>query len=224
MRSSSSSSSRGTVGELGDDVAHLLLGGVGERDERAPARLVGGDLGLLQPAAVDVAEEVVLRADVGFMPSRAASRIVTRPTLTPAAPADGRTRQHWSRPRAGTTWQRRPQMGDSGALEAVHRGGPTMFATAHADLATARPRPACGRPPPSAAPPAAALDADRVASRRRAVDRLWPASSLAQLRPGRRRPHGGRHSSTSCGSSTTPDGTHTTHHTTIVPERLARVR
>jgi hypothetical protein len=53
------------VGELGDDVAHLLLADVGQLHERAPARPVGRDLRLLQPAAVHVAEEVVLRPDVG---------------------------------------------------------------------------------------------------------------------------------------------------------------
>ena len=65
MRSSSSSSSARAVGEIGDDVAHLLLRGVGERDERAPARLVLRDLGVVEPASVDVAEEVVLGTDVG---------------------------------------------------------------------------------------------------------------------------------------------------------------
>ena len=52
-------------GELLDDLAHLLLGGVGEGDERPPGGAVGRDLGLVQPAAVDVTEEVVLGSDVG---------------------------------------------------------------------------------------------------------------------------------------------------------------
>jgi hypothetical protein len=51
-------------GQLGDDVAHLLLGLVGQLHERAPGGAVGRDLRLRQPAAVHVAEEVVLRPDV----------------------------------------------------------------------------------------------------------------------------------------------------------------
>ncbi len=49
---------------LGDQIADLLLGAVGEQAERAVGRAVGGNLVLGQPAAVDVAEEVVLRAGV----------------------------------------------------------------------------------------------------------------------------------------------------------------
>src|SRR5690606_34709754 len=46
-----------------DDRAHVLLGLLGEQVEGAPARLVGGDLGGLEPRAVDVAVEVVLGTD-----------------------------------------------------------------------------------------------------------------------------------------------------------------
>ena len=53
------------LGQVLDDVAHLRLGDVGELHERPPAGPVGGDLGLVQPATVDVAEQVVLRTDVG---------------------------------------------------------------------------------------------------------------------------------------------------------------
>ena len=44
-------------------VRTCVLGDVGELDERPPARPVGRDLGLVEPAPVDVAEEVVLRPD-----------------------------------------------------------------------------------------------------------------------------------------------------------------
>ena len=47
-----------------DDRADLLLGDVGQLHERPPARPVGRDLGLVEPAPVDVAEQVVLRPDV----------------------------------------------------------------------------------------------------------------------------------------------------------------
>ena len=47
-----------------DDRVDLLLGHVGQLHERPPAGPVGGDLGLGQPPAVDVAEQVVLRPDV----------------------------------------------------------------------------------------------------------------------------------------------------------------
>ena len=59
------SAGRAARREVLDDLAHLLLGGVGQLHERAPAGPVGGDLHGLQPAAVDVAEQVVLRPDVG---------------------------------------------------------------------------------------------------------------------------------------------------------------
>ena len=48
-----------------DDLADVLLGGVGEHHERPPRGAVAGDLRGVQPGAVDVAEEVVLDADVG---------------------------------------------------------------------------------------------------------------------------------------------------------------
>ena len=47
-----------------DDLAHLLLGRVGQLHERPPARPVARDVLLVEPAAVDVAEQVVLRPDV----------------------------------------------------------------------------------------------------------------------------------------------------------------
>ena len=46
------------------DRAHVLLGLLGDQVERAPAGLVLGDLGAFDPVAVDMAEEVVLRADL----------------------------------------------------------------------------------------------------------------------------------------------------------------
>ena len=53
------------LGEVLDDRVDLLLGHVGQLHERPPARAVSRDVGLGQPAAVDVAEQVVLRPDVG---------------------------------------------------------------------------------------------------------------------------------------------------------------
>ena len=53
------------LGQVLDDRVDLLLGHVGQLHERPPARPVRGDVGLGQPAAVDVAEQVVLRPDVG---------------------------------------------------------------------------------------------------------------------------------------------------------------
>ena len=50
--------------EVLDDRVDLLLGHVGQLHERPPAGPVRGDLGLDQPPAVDVAEQVVLRPDV----------------------------------------------------------------------------------------------------------------------------------------------------------------
>ena len=52
------------IPRLFDDRADVLLGLLGDEVERAPARLVFGDLGAFEPGAVDVAEEVVLRADL----------------------------------------------------------------------------------------------------------------------------------------------------------------
>ncbi len=52
---------RGVDGLL-DDHAHGVLGRLGELVERAPARLVVGDLGAVEPAPVHVEVEVVLRA------------------------------------------------------------------------------------------------------------------------------------------------------------------
>ncbi len=49
-----------------DDLSHGLLGLLVELDERAVARLVGRDLGAGDPLAVDVPEEVVLRAHCGI--------------------------------------------------------------------------------------------------------------------------------------------------------------
>ena len=51
--------------ELLDDRVHVLLGLVGQLHERPPARAVGGDVLLVEPPSVDVAEEVVLGPDVG---------------------------------------------------------------------------------------------------------------------------------------------------------------
>ena len=53
-------------GQSGDDVADGPLGGVAQVDEGAGGVLVRRDLDLGEPAAVDVAEEVVLRADGGI--------------------------------------------------------------------------------------------------------------------------------------------------------------
>ena len=47
-----------------DDRADVLLRLLGDEVERAPARLVVGNLGAFQPGAVDVAEQVVLGADL----------------------------------------------------------------------------------------------------------------------------------------------------------------
>ena len=52
------------IPRLFDDRADVLLGLLGDEVERAPARLVVGDLGAVEPGSVDVAEEVVLRADL----------------------------------------------------------------------------------------------------------------------------------------------------------------
>ena len=49
---------------LFDDRVDVLLGLLGDEVERAPAGLVLGDLGAFEPGAVDVAEQVVLRADL----------------------------------------------------------------------------------------------------------------------------------------------------------------
>ena len=49
-----------------EQVAHTLLGAVPQAVEGAVARPVVGDLGPVEPRPVHVAEEVVLRADVGF--------------------------------------------------------------------------------------------------------------------------------------------------------------
>ena len=61
-------------GGLHDQVAHLLLGAVGEQPEGAVGGSVGGDVVVGQPAAVDMAEEVVLGAgavvDVGQVNTR----------------------------------------------------------------------------------------------------------------------------------------------------------
>ena len=56
---------RGDLGQVLDDRVDLLLGHVGQLHERPPAGPVRRDVGLVQPAAVDVAEQVVLRPDVG---------------------------------------------------------------------------------------------------------------------------------------------------------------
>ncbi len=50
---------------LDDDVAHRTLGLFGEQVERSVARPVGGDLRALDPSAVDVTEQIVLRAGGG---------------------------------------------------------------------------------------------------------------------------------------------------------------
>jgi hypothetical protein len=50
---------------LFDDRVHVLLGLLRDEVERPPPRLVLRDLGPFEPAAVDVAEQVVLRADLG---------------------------------------------------------------------------------------------------------------------------------------------------------------
>src|ERR1700740_2015895 len=48
------------------DLAHRVLSLVSQKPERAVARPVGGDRGLREPPAVDVPEQVVLRADAGI--------------------------------------------------------------------------------------------------------------------------------------------------------------
>ena len=50
-------------GQLLDDGVHVLLGLVGQLHERPPAGAVGGDVLLVEPASVDVSEEVVLGPD-----------------------------------------------------------------------------------------------------------------------------------------------------------------
>ena len=47
-------------GSLGDQVADLLLGAVGQQPEGAVGGAVGRDVVVGQPAAVDMAEQVVL--------------------------------------------------------------------------------------------------------------------------------------------------------------------
>ena len=49
-------------GGLGDDVAHLLFGPVGQQPEGAVGGTVGGNGVVGQPATVDMPEQVVLRA------------------------------------------------------------------------------------------------------------------------------------------------------------------
>ena len=78
---SSSTSSVALAGEVLDDPVDLLLGDVGELDERAPARPVGGDLGLGQPLPVDVAEEVVLGTDLEVHPLPCVVEDAHAPTL-----------------------------------------------------------------------------------------------------------------------------------------------
>ena len=77
-------------GGLGDDVAHLLLGAVGQQPKGAVGGAVGGHPMVRQPATVDVTEQVVLRAgtsvDIAQVDARADSfyrhaTIVTRPPL-----------------------------------------------------------------------------------------------------------------------------------------------
>ena len=58
----------GLLGRALDDGAHVGLGAVAEHDEGAVLRAVVGDLVGGQPAAVDVGEQVVLRADAGVDP------------------------------------------------------------------------------------------------------------------------------------------------------------
>ena len=53
-------------GGLGDDVAHLLFGAVGQQPESAIGGAVGRDRVVGQPATVDMAEQVVLRAGTGI--------------------------------------------------------------------------------------------------------------------------------------------------------------
>ena len=65
LSSVASSVSVAIGGQVLDDRVDLLLGHVGQLHERPPARPVRRDVGLLQPAAVHVAEQVVLRPDVG---------------------------------------------------------------------------------------------------------------------------------------------------------------
>jgi hypothetical protein len=48
------------------DLAHRVLSLVSQNPERAVARPVGGDRGPRKPPAVDVPEQVVLRADAGI--------------------------------------------------------------------------------------------------------------------------------------------------------------
>ena len=63
------------LGSLGDQVADLLLGAVEQRPERAVGGAVGRNLVVGQPAAVDVAEQIVLgagiRVDMAQVDSRA---------------------------------------------------------------------------------------------------------------------------------------------------------
>ena len=61
-------------GGLGDQVADLLLGAVVQRPERAVGGAVGRDLVLGQPAAVDVAEQIVLGAGIGVDVAQVDSR------------------------------------------------------------------------------------------------------------------------------------------------------
>ena len=65
MRCSSVPSAAPDCRCFGDQIADLLLGAVVQRAERAVGGPVGGDLVLGEPAAVDVAEQVVLGAGVG---------------------------------------------------------------------------------------------------------------------------------------------------------------
>src|SRR4029077_15338842 len=48
------------------NLAHRVLSLVSQNPERAVARRVGGDPGPREPPAVDVPEQVVLRADAGI--------------------------------------------------------------------------------------------------------------------------------------------------------------
>ena len=96
-----------------DDLAHRRLRLLGEDHERAPARLVGGDLGAVEPLAVHVPEQVVLRAGGGveFVGAdagveRHAPSLRVRPSRGPATTAAGRTGRRARRERARRGWTR----------------------------------------------------------------------------------------------------------------------
>ncbi len=100
-------------GQLLDDGVHVLLGLVGQLHERPPAGAVGGDVLLVEPASVDVSEEVVLGPD-GEVHARAGvveDAHDRQPNGWPATPAHVRTDHGATCPRC--------QGGPGGRLEGV---------------------------------------------------------------------------------------------------------